>query len=515
MLKCPECYSENIIQKGTRNGKTRFKCKDCKSWTIAPINLDHIEEKEFDKKSVKKHSSNANKKSKIVITSAQNATPPHKAFLNNLIAYCKENDAELLVIPYRYKNPTSVFTDRDYDWWHTDVTPYIVNQRFKVNENLFVLGDIKTQPTQMNPLTSMENFTNHESIIVGHPKIALQSVATRQGQMAKLMLSTGTCTVPNYTNTKLGKRGERSHCFGAAVVEKDQDEIFHVRHIHATDDGSFYDVNKKYANQECHDIDGIEALVVGDLHQWWLDPNVDTATFTNEDSIYNTVKPKRTIVHDICDSYSISHHHGPFEQFTKTKFQKNSIKQELEDAFGYIESRTDNDLYIVPSNHDDHIRRWVEDANWKNDPVNAEFYLETALHMVQTAHMTEGGGKVADPFQYWGSKYLTSDRSRILDEDESLQVKGVELSLHGDRGCNGSRGHPNGLSKIGTRAIVGHYHSPIWKDGLIAVGTSTVLNMAYAKGPSSWIQSHVLLYPNGRFTHVHIIKGRYCASQIK
>ena len=47
---------------------------------------------------------------RYVITSAQNATPVHIRFFNSLLTYCSHNSARLIVIPYRYKNPTSIWT---------------------------------------------------------------------------------------------------------------------------------------------------------------------------------------------------------------------------------------------------------------------------------------------------------------------------------------------------------------------------------------------------------------------
>lgn len=516
-LHCPQCMGTNLEERGsTPSGKQRYCCKDCSKkgmggWTTAPINLDQFEDQEFDRKAIKDRMKSLNKAKRFVITAAQNATPIHTPFFNNLLKYCEQNNAELICIPYRYKNPTSVHTDKSYDWWDSTILPYIVNQRFRVNENLVILADIKTQPTAENPLSSMERLTDHESAVIGHSKIALQSIATQQGKHAKLLATTGSLTVPNYTNTKLGKKGEKNHCFGAVVIEKDK-TMFHMRHLHALNDGSFIDLNKEYKHGEEHDAPPAEALVLGDLHSWWMDDKVDKATFgpdtKKQKSIYNTVQPKRTILHDVIDSYSISHHHGPFEKFTKTMNQKNSIHEELQDAFDYIRRRIPNDVYIVSSNHDDHIRRWIEETNWKEDPVNAEFYLETALHMVSTSSLTQGGASIENPFIYWANK-LKSSNVKALYPDESLQIFNVELALHGHNGPNGSRGSPLGLSKIGTRAIVGHYHQPVWKNGLLSVGTSTVLNMSYATGPSSWINSHVVLYANGQCSHIHIIDGQW------
>ena len=33
-----------------------------------------------------------------------------------MLAYCEAMDAQLIVIPYRYRNPNSVFADKDYEF---------------------------------------------------------------------------------------------------------------------------------------------------------------------------------------------------------------------------------------------------------------------------------------------------------------------------------------------------------------------------------------------------------------
>src|SRR5580692_8980381 len=55
----------------------------------------------------------------FVVTSAQNATPLHAGFWNSLLQYCKFRDAELMVIPIRYKNATSRWTESqaNAEWW--------------------------------------------------------------------------------------------------------------------------------------------------------------------------------------------------------------------------------------------------------------------------------------------------------------------------------------------------------------------------------------------------------------
>jgi transposase len=57
------------------------------------------------------------KKKRFIITWAQNDTPVHDPFITNLEKYANHINADIHVIAGRYKNPTSVFTDKNYDTW--------------------------------------------------------------------------------------------------------------------------------------------------------------------------------------------------------------------------------------------------------------------------------------------------------------------------------------------------------------------------------------------------------------
>ena len=53
-------------------------------------------------------------KKRFIITWAQNDTPVNEEFIANLEKYAEFVDADIHVIAGRYKNPTSVFTDKNY-----------------------------------------------------------------------------------------------------------------------------------------------------------------------------------------------------------------------------------------------------------------------------------------------------------------------------------------------------------------------------------------------------------------
>jgi hypothetical protein len=129
---------------------------------------------------------------RFVVTAAQNATPVNEPFFNSLLEYCNHNDAELVVIPIRYKNATSRWSEsqENLERWDPALTPYLYNQRKKLCPNLVLLADVKTQPTAVNPLSGYEAMTHGESGILGHTKLQLHTVPTPQGRPASWASST-------------------------------------------------------------------------------------------------------------------------------------------------------------------------------------------------------------------------------------------------------------------------------------------------------------------------------------
>ena len=77
------------------------------------------------------------KVNRYIVTAAQNATPIHKGFWQSLQQAAKYYDAELVVIPGRYKNPTSQWTqgNDEHEWWDNEVLPYLSHGWIKLNED--------------------------------------------------------------------------------------------------------------------------------------------------------------------------------------------------------------------------------------------------------------------------------------------------------------------------------------------------------------------------------------------
>jgi hypothetical protein len=197
-----------------------------------------------------------------IFTWAQNATPVHHPFWENLLAYSAFLDAEIHVIPGRYRNP-SLFYKEDAQWWDEDVSPYLNSNRENIHESVQYLGDVKIQPTAVNPMRGFQGIAGDKTAIYGHPKLQLQTMPSLPGHHEGIHLTTGACTIRNYSDTKAGKKGEHHHCFGFTILECYQDEHYYIRQVSAEDSGAFTDLYFHVEDGEVEDIDSCAAFVMG------------------------------------------------------------------------------------------------------------------------------------------------------------------------------------------------------------------------------------------------------------
>ena len=518
-VQCKNCRGTRLKKYGIdrrRHHLQKWWCHDCG----CEVGLFRDESAGIDKAAVAKlHTALKSVKGikRYVITAAQNATPVNVAFLASLLGYCKHTGAQLLVVPYRYKNPTSLWSKKaeNDDWWAPELAPYLYDKRLKLNKHLTLLGDIKTQPTAVMPLMGFESITGPSSAILAHPKLELMTVPTPQAKLPKLLTTTGAVTMRNYSPTKAGKKGEFHHTFGACVVEIDG-SAFHIRQLNAVKDGSFMDLRHEYSGMTVRDTQGVEALIMGDTHEEFIDPGVVAATFGCPKGIVHALRPAYLVWHDIHDGYARNHHHrdNPFIEYAKHHAGMNNVERALDQTFAFVDKHSPAwcENVFVASNHPDVLARWVREANPKTDPVNCVFWARTFEAMMLGSKMGESGAQTIDPFVYWAKKKLKcAHRTKFLGRDESFRVKDIELSYHGDQGANGARGSRKSFSRIGERTVIGHSHSPGITEGAYQVGTSSRLTLEYNRGPSSWLHTHCVIYSNGKRSLINIIDGKWRA----
>jgi len=452
---------------------------------------------------------------RFIITAAQNATDVDLLFFGALQIAADAMGAELVVVPYRYKNPTGWQSEheKEEEYWDHNVVPYLFNTRKKLCDNLILAADIRVQATAAHPLTGFESLTGAESCIIAHSKMQFRSVPVPQGRYAKILSTTGSCTQRNLSETKAGALAKFHHFLGGLVVEIDGPK-FHLRQINADRaDGSFIDLDKRYSIDGVEDAPPALGLVMGDTHVRFTDRAVDRATF-GPGGMVETLNPAELVWHDTLDGYSANPHHigNPFVAQAKYQAHFGDVRAEVEEAVRFVVARTrGRKSVIVPSNHDNFLARWIANTDWRQNPANAKFYLDTARAMLETVRMGPGGMECEDPFRYWIEQLKGNAQINALKADESHTIGGIEISLHGDRGPNGAKGTLKNMARMGARVITAHEHTPGIEEGNYKVGTSTPRRLEYTRGPSSWQNTHCAIYASGKRALLTIVDGKWRA----
>jgi hypothetical protein len=445
-------------------------------------------------------------KKRFLITWAQNDTPVNEAFVSNLEEYAYFIDADIHVIAGRYKNPTSVFTDIHYDTWSDRILQYLDANRHNVHKHAWIMSDIKIQPTATDPMTGLRGLTGVHSCVFGSPKVQFETVPVLEGNLPKMMMTTGACTVSNYTDSKAGKKGEFHHTLGFVIVEIKDDDTFFMRQVTATDDGNFYDLNHMVTYDESEGIstvesvDTIEAIILGDVHFGQQDQLIIDKTL----NLFKVLRPNNVILHDVFDGLSINHHDAknPFIQYERELNGTNSLRDEVESMLEGLEAFESYRTIIVRSNHDDFLDRWLQTADWRKSGTlkNSLEYMEYSALLLRGAAPS---GVIPYLIKCRFPNFIT------LGRNDSFVIRDWELGQHGDIGASGTRGSILQFRHLNTKIVVGHYHSPARMDGALAVGTSTTLRVNYNIGPSSWLQSHVIIQQDGKAQHLNFINGEF------
>jgi hypothetical protein len=472
-----------------------------RKWCVKLGFKNKIEEESEDLKIAKERELNDNKQY-YIITYAQNATNVNKAFLKNIEAYANKLDAEIICIAGRYHNPTTLKKSekaKNTDYWDPSIQKYLSLKRHDIHKTVSIMSDVKIQATAVTPLSGLEGMSKENSCIFGHPKVHMKTIPVLEGYAPKMMLTTGSITYPNYTDSKAGKKSEFHHQYGFVIVEIENDEITHIRQVTAKQSGNFYDLYFKVSNGVVQKNESIEAIVLGDLH--YGNEDIDVMDSTIE--LLEDLTPKTVVLHDVFDGYSISHHtiNDPFKQYGLEINGKNNLEDEVEYMLNKLWDFTliDN-VVVVRSNHDCHLDKFLLN-DWRKLPTskNSVTYMKYSQILLQQYASNDVVGVIPHLIN---EQYPTY---KCLGYGDSYKVKDIELSQHGDVGTNGSRGSINQFRKLNTKIITAHTHSPARFDNAVCVGTSTKLRLSYNKGASSWLNSHAIIHKDGKIQQIHFM----------
>jgi hypothetical protein len=453
-----------------------------------------------------------------LVTSAQNNTRVHAPLWNNLLAYARYLGAELLVSQFVYnkagyiaRGGSEKARSENYDdiWYDAAIEPHLCNDSVQLAPGLIFCGEANILPTATRPISGFENYTGRASTILPHARQELQSVASLGP--AKLIYTTGTATLRNYLQKRVGLVAEHYHAYGALIVEVDADGRWFVRQLRATEDGAFQDLDVVVSRGRVTTGNRVEGISYGDIHVEEIDPIVRAITW-GAGGIADTLRPRYQFFHDLHDHYRRNHHElrNPHAMFRRFVDRQESVEDELrKDAEFLKESlRPWSKSIVVGSNHNEALDRWLREVDFRADPVNAQFYLK-AQAMVYADLVKGRAGNVLAALLYG----MGVPRSvRFLDGDESFvtcrKAGGIE-HIHGHDGPNGARGTPRGFERLGRRTTTGHTHVAGIVGDVVTSGTSSKLRLAYNRGASSWTHSHTIEYPNGCRAVITLIDGRW------
>lgn len=459
---------------------------------------------------------------RYILTSAQNNTRLNDKVWYNLKVLAKYYKAEIFVGTYTYnltaygksaiKYGTEEHTDNGL-WFDDRLIPYINsgdNKNIQLAPDLIWCGRANILPTAERPLSGFETYTGRSSGIFPHAKISLQSIPSGKFEKVKMNYTTGTITQRNYIQKKAGLKAEHHHTYGALLVEVCSDGAYFIRQINADSTGVIYDLDIKVDRKKLTKKNAVLAMNWGDIHVAKKD-EISYNLAWAKGGIMDTLKPQYQFMHDLIDFHARNHHNKDhYSLFTRYIDQKDSVEKEMEEVAMFLEwsYRSHCKTVIVDSNHDNAFSKWLQECDYRTDQVNAVYFLEAqlmkykALQDKNIPNMVEWALQRKGKVSTLGIRYLRTDESFVIADS-------IECGMHGHLGPNGSRGGSRALSRIGRKANMGHTHSAEIIDGLYVSGVTGKLDHDYNVGPSSWSQSHIITYPNGKRAIITLSNGKW------
>ena len=451
-----------------------------------------------------------------IFSSAQDRTKVHEPFLKNLEVYAEHLDADIHIGGFTYMVSNADVWEKGSlkdVLFEPSIKKYMTNRQHHVGDDIIFCGEQNTLPTAVNPLSGFETYTRDKWGIFPHPRVTLQSVPTMLRKPAKMNMTTGCVTLPNYIQKKAGIKAEFHHVIGAVLVAIDEDGDFFCRQLIADDSGGFYDLDKYIGGGEIFHGSRVEAITWGDVHRKQLCPYVavgawgydtDTGEINKNaypNSMAGVLQPFHGFYHDVSDFRARNHHDikNCHSRFALHLQEEEDVEEEMVEVSQFLEAvQVSNCLnYVVEANHDLALERWLREADYREDPANALFFLRTQLKKYTAISMhLENYILLEDVLR----DYYNLEKTVFLSEKDSKVICGnIENSLHGHSGANGARATPKSFSRMGSKANTAHTHTAGIVEGIWTCGTSSKLIMNYNKqGLSSWSNSHIVTHQNGK-----------------
>lgn len=454
---------------------------------------------------------------RYLLTSIQNNTHLHPGY-ENILSYCEWLDGlpkascQLIVGTYSYqlaaygakavkRGHNKAKVDEEL-WYAPEVLEYVQDKSIELAPGLVWCGEQNILPTTRHPLSSFEDYNGRNSNIVPHAKIAMESVASMADEATKFNYSTGTITQRNYIQKRAGILAEQKHAYGAALVEVDSAGNWWVRQLHLDSNDVLMDVGPDgYSGVEVRDgwVEAkpvVEGIYWGDVHASELENWVRELAW-GPGGMLDCTKAQWQFMGDLLSMRSRTHHEiGNFHRsYQKHVDSEESVEDEVQLTADFMHDATRDwcNLVVVQANHDRHLDRWLNEADFRADPVNAKYFLELQWQVLDAIDRGDRHFNIME----WSLNQAQAPKVKYLRTDESCVVAGIENGLHGDLGMNGSRGSTRGLTKLGRGLNKGHDHTAAIRDGVYSAGACS-LSFGFMMGPNSHSISHIVTYANGK-----------------
>lgn len=505
--ECGICGKPMAKDCRAESGKMRWKCRPCKIRTTRP---DEIK-KGYNEKFVEENANRLRAKVKaglkrFVITSATNNTVKHGKGLDSLKGYAKHINGELVIIPNHYKNKDRYTASQKFDKkFSPGLEQYFIDQCVYIGGGVEIRGDVSIEAPAVNPLQGKGSIGGDRTTIYGHPQLAMTPVGTPGAMFPKRMWATGCINRADYSLSDRGAKADHHHTIGALVVEIVGRKHF-IRPLLIDRKGGFYDLDRRVDGGKITKNNKTLAMITGDEHELFMLDNVRKAVY-GSGGIVDTLKPGVIARHDVLDGYAGSHHHekNPVLQFKKHHTGLNDYRKELDRVVDHINRTTPKGCktVMVDSNHHDHLDQWLARADANKDHVNALLICE--LQKMVREDVLSGGTGSALPLYL---KPRLKVKCEFICSTKPYLVANVDLSQHGHKGVNGSRGSPTAFAGTTYKKFTGHLHTAFINKGAWGVGKFCGL-MGYEGGYSTHSNTLGLIYPNGKRALVDIIGNRY------
>lgn len=481
-LFCRKCGDEAMFEAlndVTVGGKKRYQCQSCRSRQTTPYKTKPQLLPKFRKA----------KASRYIVTSAMSEGDLKIPCWESIVTAARELDARIIVIGTVETNP-NLSTRGSPLSFPTEVLPYICREKFQINKNLVIRGDFSIEHAVVNPLSGANHCGGMQSEVFGHAQVALEMVPTPKNKIPKALYTTGTVSKPNYRHSSRAKKAEFHHSYAALLIEVSGDTFWPTHLRYSSSDNGVEVFGKIYTPTGVKKAPPLAGIVYGDIHD-------DILTKAERDSFWRLcsgAKASKNVICDVVDGHTFSHHTEK-DLIYKVRHGDFDIRGELNRAADFVKKVPN--CVVVASNHHDHLDQWFNRQNPQKLTCDLKIYRE--LDRLVDRY---GCGL----FEAWCRERDCG--AEFTNPNHEYDIAGIDVSQHGHKGPNGSRGSRRGFARTGRKTMIQHSHTPGHDKGCTQVGTSS-MGHKYAEGYSSWAVAHGLITKSGKRSLVFAIRNKF------